>query len=205
MSSGFMLAMSPWMTWPTFSSTVIFLSSADTFSSRAASLSNGHFGEGQIAGCTSALFAGGVAVTGAGVSFPASLHPRINRKGTSAATARYLERTRDMEGDIGTPVFERAQPMLSAAEIRDARARCGRLIDGFGLRSQTRRRLGGIARTTRDRNQRIRGTAFVGGGAPGWPAAISPPRNRGGRFSTHVLAAREPGPAGLAEATIPPV
>ena len=50
MSSGVMLAMSPWMTWPTFSSTVIFLSNVATFSSSAASLAKGHFGEGQISG-----------------------------------------------------------------------------------------------------------------------------------------------------------
>src|SRR6187402_3388308 len=105
MSSGLRLAMSPWITWPTFSSTVIFASRAATLSSRAASLSNGHFGEGQISGCTSALFSGTAAAAGGGVSLEASLQPRINRKGTSASAARRLDQTRDMEGDIEYSCF----------------------------------------------------------------------------------------------------
>ena len=82
MSAGLMLAMSPWMTWPTFSSTVIFLSSDATFSSSASSLSNGHFGDGQISGWTAA--GSSALATGAAFSFAASLHPSINRKSTMA-------------------------------------------------------------------------------------------------------------------------
>src|SRR6478752_5999561 len=103
MSAGVMLAMSPWMTWPTFSSTVIFLSSAATLSSSAASLSNGHFGDGQISGCTAAGSAGLASATGAGSLAP-SLQA-VDRKGTSASAARYRVRTRDMEGDIEDSCF----------------------------------------------------------------------------------------------------
>src|SRR5690242_9324921 len=104
MSAGLMQQMSPWMTWPTFSSTVIFLSNAATFSSRAASFSKGHFGEGQISGCTAAG-SSALAAT-AGLSLEASLHPYINRMGASeSATAAPVFRTTDREGDIEKLLF----------------------------------------------------------------------------------------------------
>src|SRR5689334_22420688 len=103
MSEGLMQQMSPWITWPTFSSTVIFLRSVATFSSRAASFSKGHFGEGQISGCTAAG-SSALAAGAAGLSLETSLQPYINRMGTSASAAPDL-RTTDREGDIENSCF----------------------------------------------------------------------------------------------------
>jgi tryptophan 7-halogenase len=54
-------------------------------------------------------------------------------------------------------------------------------------------------------DRRIRRIAIVGGGFAGWLAAISLSRKLAGQVSIHVIDAADPGPAGLAEATIPPV
>src|SRR3954469_17401546 len=103
MSAGFMLAMSPWMTCPTFSSTLIFLSSVATFSSSASSFANGHFGDGQISGCTAA---GSLAFTsGLGVSFVAFLQPTASNSGRTTKHQRSLDRTGDMEGGIEKLLF----------------------------------------------------------------------------------------------------
>src|SRR5262245_52769466 len=54
-------------------------------------------------------------------------------------------------------------------------------------------------------DRRIRRIAIVGGGISGWLGAISLTRRLAGQCSIHVIDAAEPGSAGLAEATIPPV
>ena len=104
---------------PTFSSTVIFLSSAATFSSRASSLANGHLGEGQISGWTAA----GSSALAAGRAHPwTRLCIRASTGTAPSSTPQevwYGQET--WKGTSKTPVFERGQPMLSAAEIRGFR------------------------------------------------------------------------------------
>src|SRR5689334_14923403 len=56
-----------------------------------------------------------------------------------------------------------------------------------------------------DPDRRIRRIAIVGGGLAGWLAAISLARKLAGQASIHLIDAPEPGTAGLADSTIPPV
>ena len=118
---------SPWMTWPTFSSSVIFFSSEATFSSSASSLAKGHFGDGQISGWTAA---GSSAFATAGGRCLGRIFASEHRQERHEQQSRALFGT-DMghgRGHRKTPVFERGQPMLSRRKFEGE----ARFIDRFG-------------------------------------------------------------------------
>ena len=152
MSAGVMLAMSPWMTWPTFSSTVIFLSSVGNLLFERRVFRERPLGRRPDFGVDGGRIFG--LGHGRGVLPWPHLCIRARTGKARAASAAPCLRTWDMEGDIEKLLFLSADSLCSLRRKFEGRAGFVDRFSGAQIASPPRR--GGGSGSQMEPDRRIR-------------------------------------------------